>query len=395
MSACDLSGWLTRLAGGARWFSGHSRVWEVAEVELLPWLAEPGEQRPGVRSAVLHIRYDDGTTERYHVPLSLHPERDEPCEAVDDPQAMAILLECLADGAEGFHPRRPIPLGLPPQRYRGEQSNTSVFFGDALVAKVFRRLEEGRNLDVELHEVLADSGAVAKLLGTWSHAGTDLGVFLEALPEPRDGFVVACEAARSRTPFVEAARALGEQLAVVHRLLAERLPTAVIDGTDLARGFVSRFEAAAAEVPVLDQFREVVLGCLNAVRGLSLPAQRVHGDCHLGQALLTGGQWRYVDFEGEPLKSLAERRQPDSPCRDVAGMLRSFDYAAHIGEADEGWRRAAREAFLAGFGADQLLPTELLLAYEVDKAVYEVVYESRNRPTFLPVPVDCLARINH
>lgn len=391
----DLTAHLTRLAGEARWFSGRTRDWEMTRVELLPWIAEPAGQRPGVRSAVLHIRYADGDTERYHVPLAFHAGGGEPVEAVDDPEAMSILVECLAEERDGFQPRQDIPLGLPPRRYGGEQSNTSVFFGDVLIAKVFRRLEEGRNLDVELHEVLADSGAVAKLFGTWSHGGVDLGVFLEALPDPRDGFVVACEAAEGDRPFTDEARALGEQLALVHRLLAERLPTAVIDGDALSRTFVARFEAAVREAPLLEQFRSSVLTCFTAVRGMRLVAQRVHGDCHLGQALLTGGQWRYVDFEGEPLKSLAERRRPDSPCRDVAGMLRSFDYAAHIGGAEESWRLQARESFIEGCAATGRFPSELLLAYEVDKAVYEVVYESRNRPAFLPVPVDCLARINH
>lgn len=395
LSKDGLTAWLTRVTSQARWFSGRSRTWQLRQVELLPWIAEPTPQRPGVRSAVLHIHYDDDVVERYHVPLSLRPSRSDPVEAVDDPQAMAILLECLANGAEGFQPRGEIPLGLVPRRHTGEQSNTSVFFGDVLIAKIFRRLEEGRNLDVELHEVLADSGAVAQLLGTWSHAGMDLGVFLEALPEPRDGFVVACGSAEAGRPFTGQAQALGAQLSLVHRLLAERLPTTVLDGDDLAARFVDRFERAAQEAPVLAQFRGPVLERLSAVRGMQVPAQRVHGDCHLGQALLTDGQWRYVDFEGEPLKPLASRRRPDSPWRDVAGMLRSFDYAAHLGGAEPGWRAAAREAFLAGFGAGKDLEPELLLAYEVDKAVYEVVYESRNRPALLPVPVDCLARIDH
>jgi len=97
--------------------------------------------------------------------------------------------------------------------------------------------------------------------------------------------------------------------------------------------------------------------------------------------------------EGEPNKSLQGRREPDSPLRDVAGMLRSFDYAAASGDAPEGWRDEARAAFLDGYSASAEIPVDVLLAYEVDKAIYEVVYETRNRPTFTHIPVDYLAGI--
>lgn len=398
---------LVRLAASARWFPGRSRSWRPGPVDLLPWLRRPSAGSPGLRSAVLHIDYGDGDTERYHIPLSYRDEGTHPdpiarvdgwevAEAVDDPGAMTALLECLAEAAPGLIPigGEP-PRGLPPRRFRGEQSNTSVFFGDALIAKIFRRLEPGRNLDVELHEVLADSGAVAALRGTWSHDGVDLGVFLEALPDPRDGFVVACDAARDGSRFDTEAHALGSQLAVIHALLGKRLPTGSTDGDSLAAVLRRRFDAACTEAPVLERFRTPVTEVFSAVEGLVIPTQRIHGDCHLGQALLTRGQWRYVDFEGEPLKTLDERRQPDSPWRDVAGMLRSFDYATHLGGGSEAWRTAARAAFLEGFGSIDDPGRLLLRAYEIDKAVYEVVYESRNRPDLVPVPVVCLTRIEH
>jgi len=135
------------------------------------------------------------------------------------------------------------------------------------------------------------------------------------------------------------------------------------------------------------------LRAYSVIEELELPIQRIHGDCHLGQALSTRNGWRYVDFEGEPIKSLQERREPDSPLRDVAGMLRSFDYAAASGDAPEGWRDDARAAFLEGYDGTAGILAEALLAYEVDKAVYETVYESRNRPTCLRIPVDYLTGI--
>jgi len=284
-------------------------------------------------------------------------------------------------------------LHLRGRRYRGEQSNTSIFFGDLIVGKIFRRIENGPNVDVEMHRALSGSGAVAELFGWWEWRGAHLGVFLEALPDPRDGFVEACRAAGTGTGFTEQARELGRQLNRVHDLLASRFPTGRLHGRKLVAQFRARLDAAASEVPLLERFRGPALRAYSAIEELELPIQRIHGDCHLGQALSTRNGWRYVDFEGEPIKSLQERREPDSPLRDVAGMLRSFDYAAASGHASEGWRDDARAAFLDGYGGSTGTLADVLLAYEVDKAVYEVVYETRNRPTHLRIPVDYLTGI--
>jgi maltokinase len=138
----------------------------------------------------------------------------------------------------------------------------------------------------------------------------------------------------------------------------------------------------------------------------------VHGDLHLGQTLRTVKNWKIIDFEGEPAKPLAERRRPDSPWRDVAGMLRSFDYAAELaridhadatGDADEHdqvlarlWSARNVRAFLTGYQeADGGEIHEVLVtAYAADKAVYEAVYEARNRPAWLPIPLGALARLS-
>ena len=400
---------LWALAQNARWFSGRSRGGVPRRVELTDWFRPPENAGPGLLSALLEVAYPTGETERYHVPLAFHTTGDCPtaplarinlegtsfdvAEVADEPAAMTALLDCLASGAPGFVATREVPSGLPGRRYRGEQSNTSMFFGDLIVGKIFRRIENGPNTDVEMHQALSGSGAVAELFGWWEWRGAHLGVFLEALPDPHDGFVEACRAAETGTSFDGQARDLGRQLTLVHGLLASRFPTGRLLGQKLAAQFRARLEAAVLEVPLLERFRSPALRTYRAIEELELPTQRIHGDCHLGQALSTRNGWRYVDFEGEPIKSLQERREPDSPLRDVAGMLRSFDYAAASGDAPEGWRDEARAAFLDGYSASAEIPVDVLLAYEVDKAIYEVVYETRNRPTFTHIPVDYLAGI--
>nr|WP_269452249.1 phosphotransferase [Tessaracoccus coleopterorum] len=232
-----------------------------------------------------------------------------------------------------------------------------------------------------MHRVLRGSGVVAELYGSWSVDGTDLAVFLEALPDPTDGYVLACEHAAAARDFSDHARSLGEALATVHRILAEKLGTGTLGGSEVAAGFRVRFGGVADEFAEAAAYRARAERVFDEVANTPVPVQRVHGDCHLGQVLLTGGRWIYVDFEGEPLKSLDERRRPDSPLRDVAGMLRSFGYAAAAGDADAGWLEACRAAFLTGYGLDPATPDPLLAGYETDKAGYEVAYEARYRPS--------------
>lgn len=396
---------LWSLADGARWFSGRSRSGTPSGVELGDWLTAPSPG-PGIRTATLEVSYPDSNTESYLVPLVYRPLGTEVAptlaeathdgirycvgELLDDPEATGELLQLLSDDAPGFHPARSIPTGLPGRRYSGEQSNTTVFFGREVLCKVFRRLESGRNPDAELHEALAGTGVVADLYGTWRDGEVDLAIFLEALPNPLDGYVLACQYAAGGHRFTEYARGLGKALATIHHALAERLPTATASGTDFATAARVRFDAAAREVPELEELRGLVEAELAAVGHDEFPTQRIHGDCHLGQVLLTGDNWRYVDFEGEPLKSIEERRRPDTVWRDVAGMLRSFDYAAASTETDtSAWLPEVRLAFLDGYGARDV-DRSLLGALEVDKAVYEVVYESRNRPAWRHVPIDFL-----
>jgi predicted trehalose synthase len=168
----------------------------------------------------------------------------------------------------------------------------------------------------------------------------------------------------------------------------------------------ARHNAALSEVPALAEYEQMVTASITAVSTARWPAmQRIHGDYHLGQVLDAPGRgWVLVDFEGEPLRPLDERSRPDLALRDVAGMLRSFDYVAgsweqeHPGGSAAAWATGARAAFLDGYtssaGRDPREDSALLNALELDKALYEVVYEARNRPTWLSIPTTAIARLS-
>jgi maltokinase len=212
--------------------------------------------------------------------------------------------------------------------------------------------------------------------------------------------------------FAAEAHRLGVSTAEVHADLALAFGKAELTADDLddrAAAMNARLDSALSEVPALS---EVEPGLRQAYAELAaaapIIAQRVHGDLHLGQVLRTVHRWIFLDFEGEPAKTISERRELDSPLRDVAGMLRSFDYAARHQLVDVGstpqsefraaeWAERNRTAFCTGYaeggGVDPTESSVLLRAFEADKAVYEAVYESRSRPNWLPIPLASLHRL--
>ncbi|WP_030527835.1 maltokinase N-terminal cap-like domain-containing protein [Phycicoccus jejuensis] len=311
----------------------------------------------------------------------------------------------------------------------GEQSNTSVILDTEdesgahvpLIVKVFRMLSPGDNPDVVLQGALVDAGSrrvpgvVGAVTGAWPHPGPEgdrpahghLAFAQEFLPGVEDAWRVALRAAEDGTDFTGPARELGEATAEVHRTLAGVLgtsPTTPEQVDAILASMRSRFDAAVAAVPGLAAEAPAVEAVLAAAAAADWPAlQRIHGDYHLGQVLRSPERgWVLLDFEGEPLRPLAERVLPDQWVRDVAGMLRSFDYVGGtlervVGRSARSWVTAAQDAFLDGYaaeaGKDPRHRAAVLAAFELDKALYEVVYEARNRPEWLAVPLDAVTRL--
>jgi len=354
-----------------------------------------------------------------------------------DPAVSGWLLRAIREGREvgdlRFVPEPGVEIPpAPPGRVLGvEQSNTSVVFGEKSILKLFRRVAAGGNPDLELHRALraVDGTEVATLQGAVEGVlhgkGAVLGMLQDYASNSAEGWAMALASVRDLLAeadlradevggdFAAEANRLGQTIAVLHSDLVRALGTAERDAGEIAAAMRARLAVAAADVPALEPHAAAIRAVYDELAALPapLPAQRVHGDLHLGQVLRTPLGWLVIDFEGEPATPLELRVRPDSPLRDVAGMLRSFDYAANhqLLEADEPepdpqrvWRSAEwadrnRSAFLDGYaartGTDPREHQLVLRAYELDKAVYEVVYETRNRPSWAPIPLRSIARL--
>ncbi|WP_149550307.1 maltokinase N-terminal cap-like domain-containing protein [Streptomyces marokkonensis] len=333
-------------------------------------------------------------------------------DALHDPRAAQLLLERLRrPGTAGplrfeCDASQQVPAGLVPRLMTAEQSNSSLVYGDEYILKLFRRIQPGVNPDLEVPGALARQGChrvpapVAWLRTTHPFKAT-LGVLQPYLRNASDGWTLALDALASGDDFTAQAHALGRATADVHLALASAFPIgAPGENGRTAAAMTERLTAAAHAVPALQPF---VPGLRTAFAALATcdagpPAQRVHGDLHLGQVLRAGREWFVIDFEGEPSRPLSERRSAHSPVRDIAGMLRSFDYAARQRRPwRPEWARRCREAYCAGYAAragwDPRKKHGLLRAYETDRAVYEVLYEARHRPDWLPVPMAAIERL--
>ncbi|WP_405475001.1 maltokinase N-terminal cap-like domain-containing protein [Streptomyces sp. NBC_00009] len=351
-------------------------------------------------------------------------------DALQDPLLIQCLLQLMADGQgrdgavfssepPGFAtPEKPMPV----RALGAEQSNTSVTIGDQFILKIFRRVSPAPSPDLVVHRMLVDqdSAHVPPLLGAaWDEAsGGTYATVQEFLPKAQDGWAAALASvrrvlapadARPAQDFAARARGLGGALASVHGDLARAAGQQQLEARhyrQLSQLFLRRLTAAVDGAPQLAPYAGRLHEQFSAVARLAPSAHRSaqlsHGDLHLGQTLHTSEGWILLDFEGEPLADHTERSRHHSPLRDVAAMLRSFDYAAHheltgtvdcvqaLGRARE-WVELSRRAFLDGYGAHRGEYTsgdqELLRAYELDKAVYEVLYETRHRPSWAWIPL--------
>lgn len=345
-------------------------------------------------------------------------------DAVADPELCLVLLGVACPGSEARMVRT---IGA-------EQSNTSLVYDEAVILKVFRRLADGPNPDVVVTEALARVGftQVPEPLATWRSAGRDLGFAQRFLAGAIEGWAMALtslrdlyadgpggwagiekDPAQAGGDFGAEAERLGEMTAAMHLALAAAFGTQPADVDAWAEGMTAQIDRVL-DGDVARRARTVV----ERLRGLGevVPAGRVHGDYHLGQVMRTDSGWFVLDFEGEPARPLVERTLPSSPMKDVAGMLRSFQYAsaAAMSTAEDdviglarAWEARNRDKFLTGYlrrAADaeagtRILPDDpttrsaLLAAFELDKAVYEVAYERAHRPDWEAIPTAAIGRL--
>lgn len=441
-----LATWITR----QRWFGAKaSEVVQVGVREAIPLQGDPP-----LAIAILEVRFPSGTHDLYQVPIGLRPasEGGEAIfetggwlaqEALEDP-AQALRLgqllgrsavieqgparlefNALPGGETLASASRVRPIGR-------EQSNSSLVFGEQVVLKVFRQLGAGINPELEMRRFLTERafGPVAELLGWYEHRGelidATLGVAERYVADARDGWELTLEALASGRGEEWLARLaeLGTVSAELHSVLgsdfsdpdfAPQEPT--MEAMALAAAAIdAEIERTFSDLPD-DPALTGIAGRGEEVREYArLVAQggggglliRNHGDLHLGQTMLAPTGWMIVDFEGEPARPLHERRVKRSALRDVAGMLRSFAYAAgavklqHAVGPPAGWEQRARRSFLDAYTervdpallpADATTLEQMLTLFELEKAVYELGYEIDHRPDWVPIPAVAIERL--
>ena len=313
-----------------------------------------------------------------------------------------------------------------------------------MIVKVFRRLHKGANPDLEVPRLLTEVGFphVAPVVLTWERGDLDLAVGQPYLYDGTEGWQLAAASVRDyfgadtqgatttvgspsvriddRDPaqaggdFASEAFRLGQVTAGLHLALAENFPHGEFDPKTLAESLASSADSVPEDLrAALSRLIDDLCALDSSTSGWSI---RLHGDYHLGQTLRSVSGWYVFDFEGEPARPMNHRIVPSSPYKDVAGMLRSFQYASATGlfeqmpaerESMQGmaaaWETRNRDAFRTGYMSvdevEKILPTDkvqgdlLLAGFEVEKAIYEREYERAYRPEWVPIPDVALRRL--
>ncbi len=424
-----------------RWFSGKARgrlALRIADVATLggAWLL------------AVEATYADGPAEIYAVPLATAQRGAEGTiaelpgervlyDATHSLEFRAALFQLITTGSThgnlrgesgaAFFPTGTVPTS---RVLKAEQSNTSLIYGERLFVKLYRRLVPGINPDAEITRFLSEQSgfrAIPTFGGTANWGPASLALAQELRANEGDAWALALREFTRDTPatrltWLALAHLLGQRTGEMHCALATADSLAdfapeQVEESDIAR-VVESIHTHTAQLRTL--LREKLPSLPPATRLLAQSAlailqtpistptthlgwkTRTHGDYHLGQVLFAGGDFILIDFEGEPTRTLAERRAKAPPHRDVAGMLRSFHYAAHAAcrqsrassEQAEDWAHESQSAFLTGWRkATQNTPIAhadepaLLHLFLHEKALYEVISEHNTRPDWLDIPL--------
>ena len=411
-----------------RWYGSKGR--EVAHAAVVDCA-----ELPGAMIALVEVRFPEGTHDTYQVVAG------DRLDGLAEPRVARELIQRIRSGTsqltrdggtiffqvvEGF---TGVAAELAAVRViESEQTNSSVVFDEELIFKVYRRLEAGINPELEMLRFLTERRFehIAPLLGWYEVEGplsTTLGVAQELVVDGRDGWELALEMLRwDAGGLLAHLHSLGAVVASLHEVLASDADDPdfgrVDGGVDASAVLAEAIGDAAAvilpglaDVPGCEDLADRAPDVASLAAWLAAdldagPLIRHHGDLHLGQTLWTPDRWVLLDFEGEPIRPVDERRERRPALRDVAGLLRSLAYAVATIERTgtpvaPGWEPAARAALLDGYLASADPTTipdaapdvrRLLALHELEKVVYEIAYEVAHRPTWVPIPAGALRR---
>jgi maltokinase len=425
---------LIEFVTGQRWFGSKTR--EVIHAHVVD-NAVLREEEPRLEMQLVELGFDTGTHETYQLLT------DHEYDALAEPRQVRELVHMLRGGRNVPAAEGVVEFGVvegfagvgqelrEARAISAEQSNTSIVFDEELILKVFRRLEAGINPELEMLRFLTERSFenIAQLAGWYAYTGrpmdATLGILQRFVPDGLDGWELALDSVGTNAEsFLARLRRLGEVTGRMHTVLgsdpsdpnfcpeetsaeALGLLTASVDD-EIEAIFLELPEDNEELDPIRGRGEEVRerLRLLTHIGGVGRVI-RHHGDFHLGQTLWADDDWVILDFEGEPARTLPERRRKRSPLRDVAGMLRSFAYVASAAplrrnvEVPPTFEERARSEFLDGYRSSvdpTLVPTgtsldKLLAVFELEKAVYELRYELNNRPEWIRIPVAGIVRM--